>query len=398
MDEIARIREACGYHRFKEPLPYNGTKIDDFNDLLAKGESVAVSHVTFLNATPETIEAIREGGYTLILDEVLDVVCEFNKIQSVEDSPEQAIKTGDISMLFDKRLIEIEDGYKVKWCGGEYGREFKFYELMRMAKLGRLYYARDSLFVATYPPEIFRAFEDVLILTYMFDGSVLKPYFSLFELSFFMCSIVKDKNIYSIIPYSDTLDKEFRQHFKALVSICENKGLHKKRTLSVSWFKSASPDSLKQLKNDIGTYYNRVLKNAKASNGDIMWTCPADFKTKLSGKGYTYSRPMTKKEKELPERERKEVEKRLSCFVPCNSKATNIYGNRWALAYCINMSQNPLIIGFFEDCGVEFDRNAYALSCLIQWMCRSRVRNGQPISIYIPSKRMRDLLIEWMSV
>ena len=75
LDEIERIRRACGYHRFNEPQPYNGTrKIDDFNDLLTDGGCVAVTHVTFLNATPETLERIYEGEYTLILDEALSIV------------------------------------------------------------------------------------------------------------------------------------------------------------------------------------------------------------------------------------------------------------------------------------------------------------------------------------
>ena len=117
---------------------------------------------------------------------------------------------------------------------------------------------------------------------------------------------------------------------------------------------------------------------------------------KISGKGYTRARSMTADEKRLPEQARKELECKLNCFVPCNAKATNLYGERWALAYACNMFPKPLIQGLLKDCGVKYDKNDFALSCLIQWVCRSRIRNGKPISIYIPSKRMRDLLSMWM--
>ena len=43
------------------------------------------------------------------------------------------------------------------------------------------------------------------------------------------------------------------------------------------------------------------------------------------------------------------------------------------------------------------DLDAYALSEMIQFICRSRVRRGEPIYCYIPSKRMRELLIDWLN-
>ena len=45
----------------------------------------------------------------------------------------------------------------------------------------------------------------------------------------------------------------------------------------------------------------------------------------------------------------------------------------------------------------EIDENKYALSEMIQWIWRSAIRNGEDIYIYIPSRRMRDLLLEWLN-
>ncbi len=396
LDEITRIREECGKRRFKEPQPYNGAKIDDFNDLLAMGESIAVTHSTFLNATPETLERIHEGEYTLILDEVLDVITDFNKISTVEESPRQSMSDQDIQTLIEKGIIKVGEKFKVMWCDKDYGRDSKFYEVMRLAKLGRLYLARDRLLVTVYPVEMFQQFNDVLVLTYMFDGSILKNYFDIFGLDYEVMSIDAVHRV--LIPYEPNADFEFRNRCKELISVYDGKLNRPGRTLSSSWYDRAPVEAIKRLKNDVGEYFNRIVKQAKASSEEIMWTCPKRYMDKIVGKGYTCARRMTSEEKNLPEQERKKLEKRLNCFVPCNAKATNEYGNtRWALAYCYNMYPEPMIKGMIEDCGVKFNEKAYALSCLIQWVCRSRIRNGQAIALYIPSPRMRKLFSEWLS-
>ena len=43
----------------------------------------------------------------------------------------------------------------------------------------------------------------------------------------------------------------------------------------------------------------------------------------------------------------------------------------------------------------EFE-DKFALSELVQFVYRSAIRNGKPIDVYIPSKRMRDLFLEWL--
>jgi hypothetical protein len=46
--------------------------------------------------------------------------------------------------------------------------------------------------------------------------------------------------------------------------------------------------------------------------------------------------------------------------------------------------------------GVNIDEETWALSELIQWLFRSAIREENEINIYIPSKRMRSLLQEWL--
>lgn len=44
----------------------------------------------------------------------------------------------------------------------------------------------------------------------------------------------------------------------------------------------------------------------------------------------------------------------------------------------------------------NINQDMYALSVLVQWIFRSAIRNGEKISIYIPSQLMRFLLTQWI--
>ena len=51
---------------------------------------------------------------------------------------------------------------------------------------------------------------------------------------------------------------------------------------------------------------------------------------------------------------------------------------------------------YFADQGIEVREDKYALSEMIQWIWRSAIRDGKEIWIYVPSKRMRELLEGWL--
>jgi len=84
-------------------------------------------------------------------------------------------------------------------------------------------------------------------------------------------------------------------------------------------------------------------------------------------------------------------------FVPLNKIATNEYRDRTKLAYLVNIYMNPYIKNFFSAYVEKVDEDAYALSILLQWIWRSAIRDGKEINLYLPSKRMRRLLNEWLA-
>ena len=56
------------------------------------------------------------------------------------------------------------------------------------------------------------------------------------------------------------------------------------------------------------------------------------------------------------------------------------------------------VVQYFQAKGVKVDQERYALSELLQWIFRSAIREQENVSLYLPSKRMRQLLHEWSGV
>ena len=51
---------------------------------------------------------------------------------------------------------------------------------------------------------------------------------------------------------------------------------------------------------------------------------------------------------------------------------------------------------FYQSHGIEVDQDLYALSIMCQWLWRSAIRDGKEVQVYIPSKRMRTILENWI--
>ena len=162
----------------------------------------------------------------------------------------------------------------------------------------------------------------------------------------------------------------------------------KQNGLSSTWFKAqvkTNPYIIQQMKRNLNNYFRNIL-NAKSET--IMWTTFKDYQTKLRGKGYS---------KQFKSEQLENV-KNAYGFLACNARATNKYSACYNLAYCVNIYLHPAISQFFRQKGVTINEDLYGLSEMIQWIWRSRIRNGESINIYIPFIRMRTLLISWLNM
>ena len=84
-------------------------------------------------------------------------------------------------------------------------------------------------------------------------------------------------------------------------------------------------------------------------------------------------------------------------FLPWTTQATNDYCEVEAMAFLMNVYYHPDVLAYFTALGGNVSQDLYALSALLQWVWRSRVRRSQPVTLFIPSERMRDLFTRWLA-
>lgn len=394
LNEVTRIKESTNIG-FVEPTFKGKRKLDDFNALLCNGENIATTHTTFSNSNSETLKLLHQNGYTLFLDEVIDVLVPYNSIAEGNAT----IKSGDIKLLLEKEFISVDKYGRVSWIGPSYDKDgYTYAEIERLAKRNNLLLINNSLFLWEFPADIFKAFDEIFVLTYLFQGSQLCPFFEYHDLSFTKMNVVQNEGEYTIIPFQrDDADTEL---YKTLIDFNKDQSLntYKKRgALSTTWYKNnisgcRSSEAIR-LRNNLKNFF-RNKHNAKANQ--IMWTCPKNFYDKIKGSGFKCIRRLTHEEEKLSEQEKHKLKTQLSCFVSCNARATNDFKERNVLAYCCNLFANPFVPDFFEGKNIKFDEDVFALSNLIQWVWRSAIREGKPIKLYIPSARMRELFGNWL--
>ena len=376
LNEVERIIENTN-RDFKQPSYKGGTKLQNLNELLACQYDIASTHELFKKLTDESREYIQNGHYTLILDEVLNAI-----------DPYDDIKKDDMKLLQDSGCITIDEDGFVIWNQDKADYDTQYNRIKILAENKSLLYVNQKLLLWRYPPEIFTLFDNVYILTYLFDASILKNYFDLYHIQYTKKSIVheNDKYVLSDFYIPDT------KKYSPLIDIYNGKlninFEQKQNGLSSTWFKVQSKTNAKaiqQIKKNLNNYFRNILE---ARSDTIMWTSFKDYQSKLRGKGYS---------KEFKTEQLKEIDNAYG-FLACNARATNKYAECYNLAYCVNIYLHPAISQFFYQKGIKVDEDLYGLSEMIQWIWRSRIRNGEKINIYIPSVRMRTLLKSWLDM
>lgn len=145
-----------------------------------------------------------------------------------------------------------------------------------------------------------------------------------------------------------------------------------KTILSQGWFyrNRNNDEKMDAIRKDVTNYIkNRV---GVSQNNKNYWTCPSNSKDKIEGKGY------------------------IKSWVPWN--IVDLKEKRNNLVFCINIFPNSFVENnVLENTGEEVDTNEYALLVLVRWVCCTADINKK-INIYIPSGRMRKVLLDWLSL
>lgn len=361
LDEIKRVRESTNNHnKMYEPMYRGTTKQENLHKLLKEGKNICSTHALFQKSNNITREALKANNYILILDEVMDVVEELGDFT----------KDDLITLTETDNLAYVEDDYLI-WNPDKLDYNGRFNDIKNMALNKNLICINSRLLFWNFPVDIFNYFEEVYILTYMFDCQVQRYYYDFHGIEYEKYQIEKWK----IVKYDKTREHNQIIEIAKLIDIYDGKSNSigdDKYSLSLSWFENDDDDKTLQgiLRTNLSNWFNNTHRKTPAKYR--LWTTFKDHKNALKYKGYT------------------------NRFISLNIRATNEYRETYILAYCTNRFVKPTLIQFFSKKEIYINQDEYALSEMLQWIWRSRIRDGKPIHIYIPSKRMRDLLTQYL--
>lgn len=367
LEEADRIKEGCPGLRFVTPkknIPGTGfSKTGHIAKLLEEGRNISSTHSAFNYFTEEMLNTIRSLGYTLFIDESLSGVEAMNLHL---DDFEMLVRAGYIR-LNDQRYELVDHSYS--------GTLYR--EVFRTMKSRDLIQCIDeqsnqTLVHWTFPPNLISSFQNVFILTYLFSGQDIHHMLKMYHMDYTNVGIVIGSDSKYRFSDTDYHMPAYTEHIHDMIHVLDRPKLNHigdgYYDLSVSWY-NKNTDKIDQLKNNLHNYYRNI---AGGSSEERMWSTYKDYISHLRGNGYT------------------------TRYVMFNERATNKYKDRTNLAYLVNLFMNTGLKNFYAKHGVEADNDDYALSVMVQWIWRSAIRDGKEINLYLPSSRMRRLLINWM--
>lgn len=331
---------------FQHPLAKNkeGSKLVGLDSLIENGSNVVTTHALFKNLTPTLLSKIQEQNYLLVIDEVLTTYEEYVDLKK------------EAKQLLDDGIIYLdEDGLTLRWNEKYKGLE-RYQQEINMCNNGALLLIDKKVVLWEMAKQVLESFSTVWMATYLFEGS-------------YMCGYLHYNDFKFTVEKFGKSGKEF----KNLIHIIDDPKLNeigdKNNALSKN-FQMKQTDLMKKVKNNIYNVFHN--KFPTTNTNQRLWTCYKVAQTNLSGKGYT------------------------TCFLPLGTKATNDYIEAKVLVFIANLFTNPSVDKLLFKKGIKVVEELYALGEMVQWIYRSQIRRGDPIVIYIPSKRMRDILIGWV--
>lgn len=364
VEEGGRIHTNLKRVSFETPTNDNGSKSDSFLELLKEGNNVACTHSLYLGMTSEHFNLIAKHGYTVIIDEELDVIESFDKYS-----------ISDLEWLYDNGIVGISevDGM-VSWIGDRYliNESHKYYTLLCYCDAKALYTAKrsNSMMVTQLPVRLFECARRVIILTYMFKGNILD-------------SFLKLKGIKSVTFTEVEVVSKSKSNIRNLITLIPPNSKLINYSMSSSWYKNKATSTNIS---DISKYIRNTCVSLKCEAVDVAWCVPKDrvVKTNRSNKSLIAPKGYTK------------TSGGEHCYLSAMMRATNLYRHKKVMIHCYDRYPHISVTSYLQDFGVAVDNQVFALSELLQWAWRGCIRDDQPMTLAIGSKRMYNLFKEWL--
>ena len=372
LDEVDRILTGVSQgHMFapKEAIEANVNKGEQLEAMLVAKKSVVITHKLYERAGRLADVGLLED-YSVIIDEVPNTI---KVLQTVKPKSMEEI-------YLNKGFLEMSPTAELrvtqKWVDG-YG---DFSDTLRSniynASLGRgLFYDGKGNLISSIPVSLFDSVGSMTVLTFLSSGSFLTKF------------LEQNKVKYETKIVPSALQK-FKDSARKLLKIEDFPALEKvpySYSKQITYTVSSKParttaTALKNLK-------QRQLADIDPCN--ILVTC-------VKGVWYKRSR---RDDIDVTKPGAFAKDSRLFSkvsWIPNTTRGTNKFSHCTHLIYLYEQNTNPVLMNWMKVNDTEF-RNQYAVTEMIQLIWRTQIRNGLPVTVYMPSKRMRSILVNWLN-
>ena len=273
----------------------------------------------------------------------------------------------EIQTLINNGFIEVDPVGLLWWQEDKFPDAHNtFYkDVKRYCDLKQLYISNGRVVFWELNHTVLNAFSEVLVATYMFEYSFMRYYLNIYGFDYRVEKFGLKPSDYK--PFVDIVYGKMNNvgDGKFALSYSDMTGRKDRGT------------DLDVLKNNLYNFlYNQ--HKCKPSSNDFLWTTYKKSVSKVSGGRYKKG------------------------WIAYNTKATNDFINADKVAYlCNNFPSTYLVNMVTRRSGADFDQDMWALSEMLQFLFRSKLRKftdvDRKINLYIPSKRMRNLLDRWLN-
>ena len=360
--------------RFYLPTCRNkeGSKLHSIKSLVSAKHNICSTHKLFSMFDLDIIELLKENKYILVVDESLEVWSNFKLNEEVEGSDDSEDNQGytktdrNIQTMIKNGFIEVDPLGLLWWQEDKFkdADNTLYASVKKYCDLKQLYISNGRVVFWELNHTVLSAFEEVKIATYMFKYSFMKHYLDIYDFKY-------DIEHFGLKPH------DYKQYINIVEGKMNSVG-DKNYSLSYSDLSGRKDRGVDPsvLKNHLYNFlYNQ--HKVKPSEDTYLWTTYKKAVPSVSGGRYKKG------------------------WLAYNTKATNDFINADKVAYlCNNYPSTYLVQMVTRRSGVEFNQEMWALSEMLQFLFRSKIRmfedEDRVISLYIPSKRMRELLQWWL--
>ncbi len=381
LDEVRRFEQAALTMGVMVHTPTDAevTKTAHIRRLLAGRKNIITTHNMYLRLA----EFARQGndllaGYHIIIDEVPSPI-------------EAAPKIGKVDFtlaIIGLELATIDPSTKQVWPtprwrqmmdAGVTGLYLQAYEV---AASGRLFTSEGDLFVLAIPVELLNTGKELEILTYLSGGSLIRSYLDYIGAAY---------KVNRMEPLGEAMWRSKMRDLITIEGFTQPEGVvfsHSGQT------ERTTEQAGERVAVAIDNLFSRRWKNVNPNK--TLITCAHDnfFANKKRAEAGCWS-----KRSNNFGRWTKDAAGRWQTTGLRWCANTTRGSNNWIdcthAIYLYDQNPNPHVASFLEVDHKDF-RDAFALTELVQWLWRTQVRKGKPITVAIPSERMRNLLINWL--